>query len=340
MQGTQTQRFYRQVNNRMWIYVYVFLPLDNLRNHKWILNFYAFLVRDITFDETTNEESDDISEDSDVEILTPDESQDISQIVKIRLRFWCSFVCDYKILVVCTLIPLVVACLLAYRLDLINAMNHKEPIASKDCDFETLKTKYPNQEEYLWRSLKLAYKSTKIDQKAEPFVYLFAYSDESVENLINDIVEVTGVCMATESDPLRLSHTNFTDPNMETDYGVAIHKFQEPLKASQVMLVTGLNKVNGFWMYLWISRPNTRLAFPTIQISWKVAQAFHTICDTHTPFVERSIIFLTIRIESKPITSTLIETVESKLRNDWIGLEENKLQPLVTRVTDFVQFLN
>lgn len=69
------------------------------------------------------------------------------------------------------------------------------------------------------------------------------------------------------------------------------------------------------------------------------AQAFHTICDTVTPLVEKSVIFFTMHVESdsKEITPQEIHRlVEMQLEKNWININHNTLKALIGRVTDQV----
>lgn len=78
----------------------------------------------------------------------------------------------------------------------------------------------------------------------------------------------------------------------------------------------------------------------SLQISAIVAQAFHTICDTVTPLVARSVIIFTMHIDPIPQSAHLLQVVEKQLQSDWAALDMNLLQPLLARVTDQVLLLS
>lgn len=128
-----------------------------------------------------------------------------------------------------------------------NYLNQK-PIPNEDrkneCNFHALTKKYPEQNEFLWRSLQAGYQSVAVEHKASPFIYLFAHINDSGLELIGEIVKTMENCIPSEYSPVSLSHADFASPEAEEDYGVILDKYHDPLKASKVMLVTDLNKVN------------------------------------------------------------------------------------------------
>lgn len=73
-----------------------------------------------------------------------------------------------------------------------------------------------------------------------------------------------------------------------------------------------------------------------------MAQAFHFICDTESPLVGRLIVFTTMYIDkllAHDNNRKLLAHVEHNLKSNWSELGSNIVDPLVTRVTDQVFFL-
>lgn len=188
----------------------------------------CFLIRDLTLDETPSESEEDSPEYIDVD-------SSVSEKPKLPLNTPATPF-DFKNISIWILGVIIIGIgIYAYKADAIG-----ESKAQKDCSFETLKAKYPNQSDVLWKMLQIGINSTTI----EPQIYLFAYMDQqSTSGVINDIVQSTGNCLQTGSNPLMLSHRHFEGAKMEEDYGIAIDEYRKPLEASLVMLVTDIDKV-------------------------------------------------------------------------------------------------
>lgn len=208
------------------------------------------------------------------------------------------------------------------------------------CDFGRLKDTHSTKNDIIWKALRMdTYAVVNDTDSDKPHVYLLAYLEESaVATLIDDIVQTTRSCLQIATEPLILFPEDFATSEMQKDYGIAIDTFRERLTASRIMLVTDVNKVN-FTTRNNFTQPYT-VVQSTFQISPYVAQAFHTICDTITPFVKRSIIFMTMSVTTKQDTPSLLVQVQAKLNDAWSGLGDNIRHPLITRVTDQVFLLN
>jgi hypothetical protein len=79
-------------------------------------------------------------------------------------------------------------------------------------------------------------------------------------------------------------------------------------------------------------------------LSPKVAQAFHALCDIYEPTVNRAILFFTIdinEVEPKLVNSkNPLKIAESYLKTKWQrALEPHILDPLITRMTENVFFI-
>lgn len=190
----------------------------------------------------------------------------------------------------------------------------------QNCSFEALEKDFPHQDAFLWKALRSGIEHVLNDHPVRPAVFFIAHHNDakSAHQIVQKVVDRTEVCMQNNDDPLKLNSSDFDNAEMNADYGVAIDKYHERLQKSGILLVTDANK-----------------------IAANVAQAFHTICDTHSPFVKRSVIFLTMELDSNADGNdkSTLEIVEDQLKRNWNGLHMNLLQPLITRVTDQVLLL-
>lgn len=64
----------------------------------------------------------------------------------------------------------------------------------------------------------------------------------------------------------------------------------------------------------------------------------HSFCDTENPLVEKSIIFITIKVPHSP-TGKPVEYINDYLNDRWSSLAENIRGPLITRMIDQTFFL-
>lgn len=140
------------------------------------------------------------------------------------------------------------------------------------------------------------------------------------------IIDITAKCLNSKNKPLLLTAKDFSSDEMQNDYGVAIETYKIPLKESGILAVSDIDKVilifeNNFLIF-------TYLLF---KIPSSVAEAFHSFCDTITPLVDRSVIYLTHPIIN---TTDFGNYVDTNLRSVWREIEKNKLEALITRVTD------
>lgn len=185
--------------------------------------------------------------------------------------------------------------------------------------FKELQKQFTRQDQSLWKSLKVGIENMLNKLPPQPNVFLLAYNDhETSEAVMASILNVTATCMQS-NDPIKLNGRTFVTESMLQDYGEIIETYRDRLEHEGIMYVADLHEIPG-----------------------QAAQAFHTICDTVTPFVERSIIFFTLYVDQydeqmKP--KKVHELVEAKLERNWADINHNTLKALIGRVTDQVFLL-
>lgn len=192
-----------------------------------------------------------------------------------------------------------------------NEQSNERVVCSK---FKELQNQFSRQEHRLWKSLKVGIENMLNKRPPQPNVFLLAYNDlETSKNVMASILNVTASCMQSK-DPIKLHGGTFVNASMLKDYGVIIETYREPLEREGIMYVSDLHEIPG-----------------------QAAQAFHTICDTITPFVERSIIFFTLYVDQydeKMQPQQLHELVEAKLEHIWSDIDSDTRRALIGRITD------
>jgi hypothetical protein len=102
------------------------------------------------------------------------------------------------------------------------------------------------------------------------------------------------------------------------DYGILLEEYSPMVEERCTMIVKNLHKIPGI-----------------------VAQSFHWFCDTVTPLVDKAVYLFTMKIpgvgHAKDSPYTL---AENELRRLWNAqLDEDKLTPLIARITDTVMII-
>lgn len=195
------------------------------------------------------------------------------------------------------------------------------PVTRIECpQFKDLSKQYKNQDITLWKSLKMNIENVVNQTPAQPGVFLLAYHDTDViERVMANILNATAYCMKSR-DPIKLDGGTFATELMLQDYGEIIAAYRQRLEREGIMYVSDVQKMPS-----------------------KAAQAFHTICDTITPLVERSVIFFTMYVDQysgNMSPQEIHRLVETQLENNWIDINHDTLNALIGRITDQVFLLH
>jgi hypothetical protein len=179
-----------------------------------------------------------------------------------------------------------------------------------DCSkFIEMKKKFSNQDEKLFKSLKTGIEGIYRDPQS-PSVYTFFSTDEnSMNTIINDMVEVARNCIKLSNDPI-----NLTIENIRSEDFIATYK--DELNKRKIMIVRNVD------------------SFPTSKIS-----LLHSFTDTHNPIVAESIIWFTVKVPHAP-KGKPVEYIHDYLKDKWEKMPENKREPLITRMIDQTFYIN
>lgn len=186
--------------------------------------------------------------------------------------------------------------------------------------FKELTKDFTNQDTLLWKSLKVGIENVVNQTPAQPSVFLLAYNDaQTSKSVMTKILNATANCMKSR-DPIKLEGGSFVTEAMIKDYGEIITAYRKRLEHEGILYVEDVHKIPA-----------------------QAAQAFHSICDTITPLVERSVIFFTMYVseyDEKMSPQEIHRLVETQLENNWIDINHNTLKALIGRVTDQVFLLH
>lgn len=185
--------------------------------------------------------------------------------------------------------------------------------------FKEMSKEFVHQDEQLLKSLKVSIENVINQTPAEPSVFLLAYNDpDTSKHLMTKILNATANCMQSQN-PIQLEGETFVTDAMLKDYGEIIEAYRKPLETAGILYVSDVNKT------------------PAI-----AAQVFHSICDTITPLVSRSVIFFTMYVDQDDRNMSpnqISKLVENQLISNWNAINHNTLNALVGRVTEQVFLL-
>ncbi|XP_050072836.1 uncharacterized protein LOC126560929 [Anopheles maculipalpis] len=194
--------------------------------------------------------------------------------------------------------------------------------AATSCNhFHALEKRYTSFDESLWYTLNATVTRATADvEEREPGTVLFLHYGRTVmlDGFINSVSNITAECFGG-MEPIMLDGKYFKRTDIQADYGVFLAQQKEALRQHGVLVVRNLEDVPA-----------------------RAAQAFHTICDTQEPLVDRAVIYLTLdmlKAAAKPTPSKQSATAEAEklLHELWKdALQPAVLQPLITRLTENV----
>uniref|UniRef100_A0A182Y309 Uncharacterized protein n=2 Tax=Anopheles stephensi TaxID=30069 RepID=A0A182Y309_ANOST len=190
------------------------------------------------------------------------------------------------------------------------------------CDhFQTLEERFPTLDETLWDTLYASVRRATADAAVrEPGTVLFLHYGRTsiLEGFMSSVTNITAGCFGG-TEPITLDGKYFKRSDIQTDYGVFLAEQRHSLLQHGVLVVRNIEDVPA-----------------------RAAQAFHTICDTQEPLVERLVIYLTLDMVKaanvyEPSKQSATAEAESLLHSLWKdSLEPAVLQPLITRLTESV----
>lgn len=190
----------------------------------------------------------------------------------------------------------------------------------QNCDFVSMKEiqeKFPTQPQYTFDAIVSGVNEVKIFNK--PSIFLFLYKSDArqtVDNLVQVLARYASNNLNEDckANPIILTTSSLNTVNAKTDYGDIIARYKPILEEKTVMIVKNLDKIPGV-----------------------LAQAFHSICDEHSPLVPKSVIIFTIEVkDTSNKYKSDYEHVEHILRESWSELDDDTFYPLLTRITSMV----
>lgn len=187
----------------------------------------------------------------------------------------------------------------------------KQSTIACETSLSTLEEQHPEQSSLVFNSLRNAL----LDLRGTVKVFMFVYSSKRALHFIQETVEATKSCTPPNITPIFLTRLNFTE-DMEEDYGEALVQFGDSLRVNKLMYVERIEL-----------------------LSARVAPAFHSLCDRESPYAQPAIIYLTMQLNgnSTDVNQLAVDVLKSK----WgPSLAYNVLDPLITRITDQVFFIN
>lgn len=210
----------------------------------------------------------------------------------------------------CQVLPIffaVLLCGLAYFSSYINYDN------TNISDITYMKRTYPSQPNETWDNIVAVIDDIRRPSAIHPAVFLFLYDTKNngIDKLVHDLAKYASEKLETNQDFIEMQEREFLSEEAISDYGFLIDKYASEISEKKVMVVKDLQNIPG-----------------------QVAQAFHTFCDEISPLAESVVYIFTLKVNSLDGKEETI--AEYHLKESWKDLDEDKLMPLVTRVTGSV----
>lgn len=180
-------------------------------------------------------------------------------------------------------------------------------------DIAYMKTTYPSQPNETWDNIVAVIDDIRRPSAIHPAVFLFLYDTKNnvIDKLVHDLAKYVSKKLETNQDFIEMQESEFLSEEAISDYGFLIDKYASEISEKKVMVVKDLQNIPG-----------------------QVAQAFHTFCDEISPLAESVVYIFTLKVNS--LDGKEEKIAEYHLKESWKDLDEDKLMPLVTRVTGSV----
>lgn len=177
--------------------------------------------------------------------------------------------------------------------------------------------KYQNQDEDLWYGLESGVYEIQTNDRPAIFMLLYKKAaKETLERILSDITSYSE-CVLNEcsTKPITLTPSMYRNEDLSSDYGILLDRYSNELASRSVMIVKNLEKMPG-----------------------QLAQAFHTFCDRYNPQVGRSLFVFTLEVEE--LGESPVNQAREILTNLWSDLKSDLFEPLFTRISSMVLYVN
>ncbi|KAK0098194.1 hypothetical protein PV326_010628 [Microctonus aethiopoides] len=181
----------------------------------------------------------------------------------------------------------------------------KDAIRDFEANIDEISYKFKNQHSEIWEEIFAGVVNVKKHPEKRSIIFLFSNNEDPMSCLARMIGNATKGILNT--DILYLSSSN-----LGNDYGSVIYKFEKQIKQHRVVIVDNL-----------------------LDIDVQALRAFHNLCDSENPLVRQTIYILTMIANGYKNNERPIDFVTKQLERKLKGkIQSDKLQPLITRITD------
>jgi len=197
----------------------------------------------------------------------------------------------------------------------VNKMSLKDAI-------KLIREEFPSQLAHIWEEFSAGINETAQGTPTKPSVFMLLYETE----------EGTAICLAQKvgnmsthllkaekCNPLLIIDGADLEHNetLAEDYGTLLEEYRPKVEKQRAMIINNLHKIPG-----------------------TVAQSFHSFCDTVTPAVGKAVFLFTMKASGVSNRHNPTEVAEEELRKLWSDeLDEDRLNPLITRITDMTMMI-
>lgn len=196
--------------------------------------------------------------------------------------------------------------------------NHDTLKPSINCSsFTSLNDKYENQDKKLFKALQAGIEGMyKKKPQVPTVVTFFSTNEETINEVLRDVIKIAKECINQSHEPLSLSHKDFNIEKFFKDNRKIITEYKNKLEESTIMVINNVDKIKS-----------------------EIVGSLHSFADTVNPLVSKTILYLTVIVPEKPVGNK-VNYIYTYLQNQWKDLAENIRDPLITRLIDQTFYIN
>lgn len=198
-----------------------------------------------------------------------------------------------------------------------NLASKNEAVASKIRNsFHSLEETFPQQNIDLWVNFASGFQNIAESNEISPAVFLILHSKNTKTSfcIINQVCKLAHLHLKVDSSPLVLDAVQLQNKYFEQ--GDFILDMEKNMLSRKISVIRNLHMMPG-----------------------KLAEGLHGLTDAYNPLVKKVIYLMSIPVNQSYYSKNVFELAEDVLHHSWVDVHEEKLDPLLARLTTNVVWI-